>query len=119
MSWFNKLRDGLKKTSTNLAEVFTKSKLDTATLEELEELLILSDMGAGVAASITAEIATSRHDKDITGEALRALLAAAIARRLEAYAAPLVIPAEQSERRDLGSALHPAQIPVSPSANRD
>jgi len=90
MSWFNKLKSGLQKTSTNLTDVFTKRSLDTATLEELEELLILSDMGANVAASITAEIGAARHDKDISGEALRELLAAAIANRLDTYARALV-----------------------------
>lgn len=90
MNWFNKLSAGLKKTSNNLTDVFTKKKLDAATLEELEELLILSDMGANVAASITSEIGAARHEKDIQGEELRQLLAVAIAKRLEAYAKPLL-----------------------------
>ena len=96
MSWFNKLSQGLKKTSSSLADVFTKRSLDAATLEELEELLILSDMGAGVAASITAEIAANKVDKAINGEALRELLAAAIAKRLQPYAQPLTLPNEAS-----------------------
>lgn len=89
MSWFARLSDGLKKTSTNIADVFTKAKLDNATLEELEELLILSDMGVATATSITEEIGAKRHEKDIDGSELRGLLADAIAARLEPYAVPL------------------------------
>lgn len=86
MSWFSKLSQGLKKTSSSIGDVFTKSKLDDATLEELEELLILSDMGVTTASAITAEIGDRRHDKDAD---LRSLLADAIASRLEPYATPL------------------------------
>jgi fused signal recognition particle receptor len=89
MNWFSKLTSGLKKTSTGITEIFTKEKLDEATLEELEELLILSDMGVGTATAITEEIGRQRHEKDLSGEALRDMLAHAIATRLEPYALPL------------------------------
>ena len=92
MSWLNKLSSGLKKTSSSLTDVFTKRSIDSATLTELEDLLILSDMGAGVAASITHEIAANKVDKEITGDALREVLAAAIAKRLQPYAVPLQMP---------------------------
>ena len=92
MSWFNKLSSGLKKTSSSLTDVFTKRSIDSATLAELEDLLILSDMGAGVAASISHEIAANKVDKEITGDALREVLAAAIAKRLQPYAVPLQMP---------------------------
>jgi fused signal recognition particle receptor len=119
MSWFNKLSSGLKKTSTSLAEVFTKRSIDAVTLEELEELLILSDMGAGVAASITAELSATKVDKEITGEALRELLAAAIAKRLAAYAVPLLIPPPLGGRlgggrNDTPSLPNNAPLPASP-----
>lgn len=89
MNWFSRLSEGLKKTSTGIADVFTKSKLDEATLEELEELLILSDMGVATASSVTQEIGEKRLERDIAGEELRGLLADAIAARLEPYAKPL------------------------------
>ena len=89
MNWFDKLTQGLKKTSTGIADVFTKSKLDNATLEELEELLILADMGVATATAITEEVGAKRHERDISGETLRSLLADAIASRLEPYAVPL------------------------------
>ncbi len=89
MSWLKKLSDGLRKTSSNLTSVFTMRKLDATALEELEETLILADMGPGVAASIAAEIGAGRVDKDISEEELKKLLAAAVAKRLERVAHPL------------------------------
>ncbi len=91
MSWFSKLTKGLKKTSTGLTEVFTKTKLDAATLEELEDQLIMADMGVRTAAAITAELGEQRHQRDIGGEALREALAERIAARLAPYAQPLDI----------------------------
>jgi fused signal recognition particle receptor len=89
MNWFARLSSGLKKTSDSIGAVFTKRKLDAAMLEELEEQLILADMGAGTAASLVNELASERQDKDITDEEIRALLAAAISKRLSPYAHPL------------------------------
>lgn len=85
MSLFSRLF----KTSSRFAEIFTKKKLDAQTLEELEELLIMSDMGTKAAASIVAEIAEGRVDKDISEQEIKHLLADAIAKRLSTYAKPL------------------------------
>jgi fused signal recognition particle receptor len=89
MSWFKKLSDGLRKTTDSIGAVFTKRKLDKATLEELEDLLIMADMGAGTAAAIVAELAQGRVDSDISEEEIKQLLAASIAKRLAPYAQPL------------------------------
>lgn len=86
MSWFKKLSEGLRKTTDSIGGVFTKRKLDAATLDELEETLILADMGAATAAAIVAEMAEGRVDKDISEEEIRQLLAASIAKRLAPYA---------------------------------
>ena len=54
ISWLEKLGLGLKKSSQKIgggiSGIFTKRKLDAETLEELEELLIASDMGVRTAA---------------------------------------------------------------------
>ncbi|MES1157290.1 MAG: signal recognition particle-docking protein FtsY [Alphaproteobacteria bacterium] len=82
-SAFGRLFDGLKKSSSKLVEgvsaTFTKKKLDAAALEQLEELLIASDMGANAAARITAALAKDRFDKEISDEELRSALADEIA----------------------------------------
>ena len=53
--WFQRLRQGLTKTSSRLTDgitgVFVKRKLDDETLEELEDLLIQADLGIDVASS--------------------------------------------------------------------
>ena len=54
--WFARLRAGLQKSSSALTEginqIFTRRRLDAAALDELEELLIASDMGPGVAEEV-------------------------------------------------------------------
>ena len=93
MTLFSKISLGLKKSSsrlsTGIAEIFTKKKLDASALESLEDLLITADVGAVMAAEIVAEIAQGRVDKDISENEVKALLAAAIARRLAPYATSL------------------------------
>ncbi|MFN9002624.1 MAG: signal recognition particle-docking protein FtsY [Alphaproteobacteria bacterium] len=93
MTLFSKISFGLKKSSsrlsTGIAEIFTKKRLDASALESLEDLLIMADVGAVMAAEIVAEIAQGRVDKDISENEVKALLAAAIARRLAPYATSL------------------------------
>ncbi len=85
---FTRLTSGLKRSTAKLSDgitgAFTRRKLDAATLEELEDLLILSDLGASVAARITAGLARDRFDKDVTDEEVRTALASEI----EAIMAP-------------------------------
>jgi fused signal recognition particle receptor len=96
LSWFQRLRQGLAKTSTQLADniagIFTKRKLDAETLGELEDLLIQADLGVDTAARITTALAKGRHDKEITTEEVRAVLAAEVERVLAPVARPLQIP---------------------------
>lgn len=93
MSWFDRLSQGLKKTTDSIGGVFTKRKLDAATLEELEELLILTDMGAATSVAVVQELAQGRVDKDIEEREIKQLLAASIAKRLEPYAVALKVDA--------------------------
>ena len=77
--FFSRMASGLSRSSSRLAEgitgVFTKRKLDDETLEELEDLLIASDLGAGVAARVTAGLAKDRFDKEVTDEEIKTALA--------------------------------------------
>ncbi len=97
--WFSRLRAGLSKTSSGITEgiggIFTKRKLDDGMLEELEELLILADMGAGVAAKLVAEFSKGRFDKEISPQEVKEVLAEQIAVLLKPVTAPLdVTPAK-------------------------
>lgn len=94
-SWFSRLKSGLSKTSTGISggitDIFTKRRLDDEMLEELEELLITSDMGAGVAAKIVAAFSKGRFDKEIAPDEVKEALAGEIAALLAPVAHPLVI----------------------------
>jgi len=77
--FFSRLTTGLKRSSSKLSDgitgVFTKKKLDDETLEELEDLLITSDLGAKVAARVTTNIAKDRFDKEISDAEVKTALA--------------------------------------------
>ncbi len=92
--WLSRLRQGLAKSSSKLTDgiggIFTKRKLDQATLEELEDLLIGADLGPATAARLTQELARNRFGKEITGDEVRKILAADIAALLAPVARPLV-----------------------------
>ena len=91
--WFQRLTAGLKRStgalSGGISAIFTKRKLDDDTLEELEELLITADLGVGPAARICANLATSRYDKEISPDEVRAALADEVAAVLAPVARPL------------------------------
>ncbi len=96
--WFQRLREGLSKTSTQLSQgitgVFTKRKLDAATLEELEDLLIQADLGVETAMRITERLSDGRYDKEISDEDVKRVLAEEVEKVLRPVATPLTISAE-------------------------
>jgi fused signal recognition particle receptor len=87
MSWLQKLKQGLSKTSSkiseNLATVFVKKKLDQETLDELEELLIASDLGVHTSHHIITQLAKHKFDKEVTTDEIKADLAKIIAEILQ------------------------------------
>jgi fused signal recognition particle receptor len=91
--WFQRLKSGLSRTSSKLSEgitgLFTKRKLDAATLEELEDLLIQSDLGVETAMRISQSLSSGRYDKGIAPDEVRAVLAREVAAVLEPVARPL------------------------------
>jgi len=119
MSFFKKLRDRMFRSSDKLGEGLDalvadpgpapepetpgligrmfgagddpRRVLDDALLENLEDLLIRSDMGADTAVRVTANIAEGRFGKRISSAELRTALAAEIARIMEPVARPLPI----------------------------
>ncbi len=93
-SWFQRLKDGLKKSTSALSGgitgIFTKAKLDADTLEELEDLLITSDLGIGVASKLTEALSKDRYNKEISGEEVKEILATEVEKILNPVAKPLV-----------------------------
>jgi fused signal recognition particle receptor len=88
-SFFDRLKSGLSK--TGLGEILTKSKLDAATIAELEESFIRADMGASQAAKLAKAVARNRYDTEISGCELKDLLAGEIAALLAPIQKPLTM----------------------------
>ncbi|SFJ80435.1 signal recognition particle-docking protein FtsY [Jannaschia pohangensis] len=63
--------------------------LDDAMLEQLEELLIASDMGVETALRVTANLAEGRMGKRLSSDEIKKLLATEIARIMEPVARPM------------------------------
>jgi fused signal recognition particle receptor len=81
-SVLHKLNEGLRRSSTRLTQGLAglaKRKLDRDSLDELEDLLITSDMGTKVAARITKAFARDRFDRETSEDEIKAALASEIA----------------------------------------
>ncbi|MBI4047993.1 MAG: signal recognition particle receptor subunit alpha, partial [Devosia nanyangense] len=67
-SWFQRLTSGLKRSSDQITggitSVFTKRKLDAATLDELEDVLLQADLGMDTTSAIVETLRRDRFDKD-------------------------------------------------------
>jgi fused signal recognition particle receptor len=98
-SWFDRLAGGLKRSSDQLTagitSVFSKKKLDQASLDDLEDLLIQSDFGVDMASRVTAALRGERYDRDISADEVRRVLADEITAVLKPVATPLVIDANK------------------------
>ncbi|MGV3574577.1 MAG: signal recognition particle-docking protein FtsY [Devosia sp.] len=98
-SWFSRLTSGLKRSSDNLTSsitsVFTKRKLDAATLDELEDVLIQADLGLETAMSITETLRRDRFDREVSDSDVRAVLASEVEKVLGPVALPLTVDADK------------------------
>ncbi|KQT65921.1 MULTISPECIES: signal recognition particle-docking protein FtsY [unclassified Aureimonas] len=92
--WFERLRQGLARSSSQLSgsitALFTKKKLDEATLQDFEDVLLQADLGYETATRITDRLSEGRFGKEISGAEVRAILAAEV----EATLAPVALPLE-------------------------
>jgi fused signal recognition particle receptor len=97
--FFARLKEGLSKSSktisTQITTIFTKRKLDSATLQDLEDTLIQADLGITVAERIIKAVATGRYDKEVDPEEVKQILAAEVARVL----APVEVPFNFGEEK--------------------
>ena len=90
--WFSRLKEGLSKSSKSIGgsitAIFTKKKLDKATLQDLEDTLIQADLGLPVAERIIAQVSHGRYDKEIDPEEVKQILAAEVAKVLKPVEVP-------------------------------
>ncbi|MFM2052478.1 MAG: signal recognition particle-docking protein FtsY [Pseudomonadota bacterium] len=95
-SWMQKLRAGLQRTGSSIAQVFTGTRIDEQLYEELETALLMAD--AGVAATEHLLETLRRRVKETRctePAAVKALLADALTELLLPLEAPLAIGATQ------------------------
>lgn len=94
-SWSDRLFGGFRKTSErlteNLAAVVTKSKLDEEQLDDIEDALILSDLGPRAAQRIRERLAGERFERGIDEAAIKQAVADEVAAILRPVAKPLEI----------------------------
>ena len=100
MGWLQKLKQGLSKSSqkvseslkslTSLSSLMGATKLDAASLEEVEDALIGADLGTKSAARLADAMRKHKFDGAVTSDSLAAALADAIAEILYPVATPLV-----------------------------
>src|SRR6186713_3730782 len=99
LSWWRRLSGGLKRTSSSIgtavADLVTKRKLDSAMLEDIEDVLLRADLGTEVAARIARAVGVGRYDKSISADDVKAVVASEVEKVLAAVAKPLVIDAAQ------------------------
>jgi len=93
--WWQRLTEGMRRTSSSLSEsvtgLFTKRKLDAATLEELEDALIQADLGVPTAMRITEAISAGRYNKEISPQEVKTILASEVEKTLAPVAQALTI----------------------------
>lgn len=93
--WTEKLFGGFRKTSDKLTEnlsgIISKAKLEPEQLDEIEDALILTDLGPRAAARIRARLEDERFERGASEEAIREAVAEEIAAILRPVAKPLDI----------------------------
>ena len=79
VGWRDKLRNGLRKTGSSIAQVFTSARIDDALYEELETALLMADTGVAASEYLLADLKRRVKAQRATDpQAVKALLADAI-----------------------------------------
>jgi fused signal recognition particle receptor len=98
-SWLQRLRAGLSRSSTTIArgvtDIFTKRKLDAASLDDLEDVLIQADLGLAAASRIREAVGHGRYERGINPDEVKQILANEVERALDPVARPLMIDADK------------------------
>ncbi|MFZ8897486.1 MAG: signal recognition particle-docking protein FtsY [Alphaproteobacteria bacterium] len=92
MSWFERLKKGLTKTSSKLTQNVVAAvdgrKLDQEAIEQLEDALIMSDMGPSVAAQLIESLDDMRG-RTVSDTEVRERISQEVTRILERVAEPI------------------------------
>ena len=94
--WLERLRSGLRKTGSSIAEVFTGTQIDDTLYEELETALLMADTGVSATAYLLEDL--KKRVKDTQARepaAVKALLVQALTDLLTPLQRPLEVGAAQ------------------------
>ena len=81
--WLARLKAGLRKTGSGIAQVFTGTRIDDALYEELEAALLMADAGPQATAHLLADLKRRvKEAKAVEPQAVKALLVDALAELL-------------------------------------
>ena len=98
-SWWQRLKGGLKRTSSSIgtavADLVTKRKLDSAMLDDIEDVLLRADLGTEVAARIADAVGKGRYDKSVSADDVTEIVATEVEKVLSPVAKPLEVDAAQ------------------------
>ncbi len=88
--WLDKLRQGLRRTGSGIAQVFTGTRIDDALYEELESALLMADAGVQATQFLLDDLKRRvKESKATEPAAVKALLADAVAELLAPLQRPL------------------------------
>ena len=88
----DRLKAGLRKTSSSISTIFTGTKIDDALYEELEDALLMADTGVKATAHLLQDLKQRVKDSKTTDPAaVKALLADALTELLKPLEKPLAI----------------------------
>ncbi len=91
-SWLGRLRAGLRKTGSGIAQVFTGTQIDDALYEDLESALLMADAGVKATEYLLADLKRRVKEGRVTEpSAVKALLAEAITDLLQPLQRPLTV----------------------------
>jgi fused signal recognition particle receptor len=92
--FWRRLSTGLSRTASRLGDGIAKlsrRRLDAETLAALEDLLIEADVGMETSAKIVAVVGAAKHDRELSGDEIKALIAAEVEKILAPVAKPFAI----------------------------
>jgi len=91
-SWLSRLKAGLQRTGSNIAQVFTGTRIDETLYEELEAALLMADAGVAATQFLLDDLRRRvKAEKATDPAAVKALLAQALSELLEPLRGELVI----------------------------
>ena len=90
--WLDRLKQGLRKTGSSLAQVFTGTRIDDALYEDLESALLMADTGVSATQHLLADLKRRvKETKATDGAVVKGLLADAITDLLRPLERPLAV----------------------------